>query len=277
LSDANDQSKRARLELDSIDDMIDPALTNGDTSALSAAIEDYACSSEVNGLGTDSSMIREDDMEARSSENDAPNMQLMNELDADGAPAAPVDAPSPRASSQESVAIKSEVEHGITGGLQTPPEVDNDLSRANHGAVFTSPAKVKTSLSLNESCPGNTPTSRHSSRQTKQIERYTPEIKRSPGNGYAVSQHSERRASSVVSAQTMATSVKSRRSSSNTSRTTHQMAGPILGRSTSREASARPVSRGSTGDSSEMNADEKFARELQAAENGLRRRTSMRS
>jgi len=120
--------------------------------------------------------------------------------------------------------------------------------------------------------------SRQSPRQSKQVERFTPEDHRSPSKVPPKPVRSERRASSAASGQTMATSTKSRRSSSNTSGTIHQMAGIEARHDISREASARPVSRGSTvGGESDLDADARLARELQAAENGLRRRTSMRA
>jgi F-box and leucine-rich repeat protein 10/11 len=117
------------------------------------------------------------------------------------------------------------------------------------------------------------PAQRHSSRQPKQVERYVPENHRSPTKLQSRPARSERRASSAASGQTMVNSVESRRSSSNTSGTTHRIAAAT--KEASQEASGRRVSRGSTVES-EADADEKLARELQAEEHGLRRRASMR-
>lgn len=116
--------------------------------------------------------------------------------------------------------------------------------------------------------------SRHSSRQPKQVERYNPEKSSSsfPSGQKADRNHRE----SSSSEPTLGTSVKSRRSSSNTSGMTHQVAALNAKIPSSQEAAARPVSRASSA-GSDVDADEKFARELQAAENGLRRRASMRA
>jgi hypothetical protein len=117
------------------------------------------------------------------------------------------------------------------------------------------------------------PAQRHSSRQPKQIERYVPAIHKSPTKSQPKPTRSERRASSAASGQTMVDSVESRRSSSNTSGTTHRMAGTT--KEASQEVSGPRASRGSTVES-EPDADEKLARELQAEEHGLRRRASMK-
>lgn len=127
---------------------------------------------------------------------------------------------------------------------------------------------------------GDTPVvraSRHSSRQPKHIERFVPENNKSPSKVHQKAEKNQRRASSsATSAHTIISTTKSRRSSSNTSATTHQVGMMAMKRPVSRDTSIRPVSRGSTVQESETDADERLARELQAAENGLRRRTSMR-
>lgn len=115
---------------------------------------------------------------------------------------------------------------------------------------------------------------RHSSRQPKQVERFVPDDHRSPSKAQ---QSSARRASSAVSGHTIINSVKSRRSSSNTSATLlnglHASAkGQMPANGVMRMGSQ---GRESTAES-ELTADEKLARELQAEEHGLRRRQSMR-
>jgi F-box and leucine-rich repeat protein 10/11 len=117
------------------------------------------------------------------------------------------------------------------------------------------------------------PAQRHSSRQPKVVERYIPDDHRSPTKPQPKAANSERRGSSAASGQTMVNSVKSRRSSSNTSGTTHQIAA-ALKQAGSPSIKARQGSRGSTVESEDP--DEKLARELQAEEHGLRRRQSMR-
>jgi hypothetical protein len=114
------------------------------------------------------------------------------------------------------------------------------------------------------------PVQRHSSRQTKQVERYVPEEHRSPTK--PVKPEPSRRASSAATVQT-ATSPKSRRSSSNTSGTTHQQAA-IKQEAGTKIERAGSGERGSTVESEDK--DEKYARELQMMEHGLRRRGSMR-
>lgn len=123
---------------------------------------------------------------------------------------------------------------------------------------------------------------RHSSRRAKQVERYVPDDRRpSPMQPAKAVQHDHRASSSESSALTSIASLKSRRSSSNTSGTTHRVANNGRNkRTTSRELSGRPVSRGSVSASADgevADDDERLARELQAEEHGLRRRTSARA
>lgn len=103
------------------------------------------------------------------------------------------------------------------------------------------------------------------------------EVQGLPKTGDKVHSTNKWRDSSATSAHSSAISVKSRRSSSNTSGTTHQIVAMMNKSARSRDDSVRPVSHGSLGGESELDADEKFARELQAAENGLRRRASVRA
>lgn len=118
------------------------------------------------------------------------------------------------------------------------------------------------------------PVQRHSSRQTKQVERYVPENHRSPTKASVKPVEGNRRASSAASVQTAVTNTKSRRSSSNTSGTIHQVQSAATIKQEARLNGEQFMSRGSTEESED--ADEKLARELQAAEHGLRRRQSMR-
>jgi F-box and leucine-rich repeat protein 10/11 len=125
---------------------------------------------------------------------------------------------------------------------------------------------------------------RHSSRQPKTVDRFVPEAHRSPSKPRVSS--SARRASSAVSGHTIVAIAKSRRSSSNTSTTLHNGGSALLSKDAdgSTDANgndliqARPGSRGRESTvESELDADEKLARELQAEEHGLRRRQSMRA
>ena len=115
---------------------------------------------------------------------------------------------------------------------------------------------------------------RLSSRQSKPIERYIPDDHRSPSKIPPLPAEADRRGSSAVSAHSLMHSVKSRRSSSNTSGTIHVMSTQIE-KARNGDGERRADSRESTAES-ELDADEKMARELQAEEHGLRRRQSMR-
>ncbi|KIX03712.1 uncharacterized protein Z518_07265 [Rhinocladiella mackenziei CBS 650.93] len=274
LSDESAHIKKARMDIDSLDDLIDPALTNGDVSqtATEAVEEDFHTPGPFND--------NENHVEvngAYPAQNATFGEQSAKDVGVEHVPVDPaleaMAAPAP-----EQLTIKTEVDQVEEGNLTDAGDLDSIASKRN--TTFSTPGPIRTGSSVNGDDSGGanpTPRSRHSSRQPKQVERYTPEDKRSPIKSYPKPQPNDRRASSAASAQTMATSVKSRRSSSNTSGTTHQMAGIMARRSASREVSARPVSRGSTGGESDLDADERFARELQAAENGLRRRTSVRA
>jgi hypothetical protein len=237
-----------------LDELIDPALMNGDLSLVTndASEEDFHTPDPITG----------EDRTDRDNQTD--DVLMTNGVDSGTMAIDPA--------LQETATIKSEHDPSTI--------VVNSVSENQVDHVST-PSTARNGSVVNGDFSGPfswTPASRQSSRQPKQVERYTPEDKRSPTKPPPKAQASDRRASSAASAQTGATSIKSERSSSNTSGTTHQMAGIKASRhSGSREASARPVSRGSTDGDSDMGADERLARELQAAENGLRRRTSMRA
>lgn len=165
---------------------------------------------------------------------------------------------------------------------QAYEQIPQDLSLATF-ATPVRPSIEKPSYSPIDSPHPDTPmdgigphaTSRHSSRPTKQTDRFNLDDYKSPSK--PTPNPARRTSSSVVSAQSLHTTVNGRRSSSNTSGTTHQIAAAMVKRRTSGEMSARPLSRGSTANESELDADERFARELQAKEHGLRhRRTSVR-
>ena len=115
---------------------------------------------------------------------------------------------------------------------------------------------------------------RLSSRQSKPIDRYVPDDHRSPSKIPPRSVEADRRGSSAASVHSLMHSIKSRRSSSNTSGTIHVMATQMK-KMPNGDAERRAGSRESTAES-ELDADEKMARELQAEEHGLRRRQSMR-
>jgi hypothetical protein len=268
LSDENAQIKH---DLGTLDDLIDPALMNGndvDVEMQDEAVEDYYTLEHHDEI--QSRLSRED---TKMSETEAANLQLTKELDAEQFP---ID---PALEATAAVQVKPEldlIENSNIGANGTIDAVSTSLAT---GDVST-PAATKTQNSMvNGDFSGAlvTPGSRHSSRQPKAIERFSPEDIKSPSKVYAKSPADDRRGSSAASGQTVVMSGKSRRSSSNTSGTTHQLAGMPARRSASVEGPGRPVSRGSTGAESDLDADERFARELQAAENGLRRRTSMRA
>ncbi|ETI19358.1 hypothetical protein G647_09190 [Cladophialophora carrionii CBS 160.54] len=252
-------AKRARLSDESrqsgnLDDLIDPALTNGDQNQMTndASDEDFHTPGPFKSAGQVHHNGQADENRPTTNGVD-PETVLVDPALEDGA------------------AIKSEEDPGTI--------VVNSVT-VNQNDPVSTPSTIRNGSMVNGDFSGPfgwTPGSRQSSRQPKQIERYTPEEKRSPSKPFPKS-HTDRRASSAASAHTVVTSIKSERSSSNTSGTTHQMAAILTSRrSVSREASARPVSRGSIGGESDVDADERLARELQAAENGLRRRTSMRA
>ncbi|KAI1609707.1 JmjC domain-containing histone demethylation protein 1D/E/F [Exophiala viscosa] len=273
LSDENAPIKRARTDWASLDDLIDPALMNGDSfEAVLDAVEDdfhtpapFADEFVVDGV--DGS----DDIEKEA--NDDPiEGEAVDTIIVDPALGAIA------AQAVEVVNIKSELDHGEYLPLKDGNATDSTTPR--NDSAFATPGPIKNGFSVNGDHSGSAdsaPGSRQSSRQPKQVEMYTADDTRSPSKPYPKPARSDRRASSAASAQTMVTSIKSQRSSSNTSSTIHQMALMMTRRSASREASRRPVSRDSTGGSSDLDADERLARELQAAENGLRRRTSMRA
>ena len=246
----SDQSTRD----DNMDDLIDPALMNGDVFEMGddADNDDFHTPAPYATEG-----IEHDDR---------------------------VDEDVPMTNGFESETIAVDPALQDTAGIKSehdPSTIVVNSVRADQIDHNSTPSTIRNGSVVNGDYSGTygwTPGSRQSSRQPKHVERYTPEDKRSPTKPYPKAQVSDRRASSAASAQTGVTSIKSERSSSNTSGTTHQMAGIMASRrSASLEASARPASRDSTGGDSDLGADERMARELQAAENGLRRRTSMRA
>lgn len=268
LSDESVHNKQGRADGELSEELIDPALMNGDAFRLADhAIEDENSTpdADVNGSVGEVHVPRDEETEQRTN-GGINHKALLLDPALEAMTASHVDM------------IKAEADTSDNHALQNAAEETSPAVKSNAG--FSTPGPVKHGSSLNGDFSGQASfvlNSRHSSRQAKQVERYTPEDKRSPSKAVPKSQRTDYRASSVASAQTVVTSVKSRRSSSNTSGTIHQMAGIMARRSPSREAWARPGSRGSIGGESEVDADEKFARELQAAENGLRRRTSMRA
>jgi len=170
------------------------------------------------------------------------------------------------------------------GSLASPP--DSTMTELASSPVAPNGMNITTSIETNgersETSHDDfyTPisASRQSSRQPKLVDRYVPETNQVMLKPTSKPAKADRRySSSGASGETAGSSGKSRRSSSNTSGTTHQMAATLHnGGIRSRENSVRPGSRGSTALGSEGDGDEQFARELQAQENGLRRRTSGR-
>lgn len=313
LSDESVQSKRARTDDDSLDDMIDPALmTDGTSHMAQEAIEEdfYTPGPFDDDTFTDAERARS--MQNRGTDPPAEEVAGAEEgsvgpmpatigdvlavpaqsasvdstqngvaasktVEAGGLEAMPVG--SRTIPSIQSVNIKAELDHSEYANLMDGHD-DTKSTSPTHTSAFATPGPPKAGSSVNGEYSGaanSTPRSRHSSRQAKQVKRYTPEEKRTPTKPYPKPARSDRRASSAASNQTVVTSMKSRRSSSNTSGTTHQIAAMKPRPNASRDVSARPASRASTGGESDVDADERFARELQASENGLRRRTSMRA
>ncbi len=236
------------------DDLIDPALMNGDFGQLTndASEEDF----HTPGPFNDEDSFDQDEQV----DEDVPMINGVN---------------------SETIMVDPALEDSTIKSEHDPSTIVVNSVAANQNDHITTPSTIRNGSVVNGDFSGGygwTPGSRQSSRQPKHVERYTPEDKKSPTKPYPKPNTADRRASSAASAQTVVTSIKSERSSSNTSGTTHQMAGVLASRVVvSGEASARPVSRESTGGESDVDADERLARELQAAENGLRRRTSMRA
>ncbi|KIW59485.1 hypothetical protein PV05_03932 [Exophiala xenobiotica] len=272
-SDENGPNKRAKTSDDALDDLIDPALTNGDTAVFGAeAVEE---SFHTPGPFMDND--HDDSEDAIPMLNGRTDPQL---TDDDGPDTPPVDPAFTAIAVETAETVDIKMEHDQADTIVVGGDVTESVA-SRHDSAFATPVPIKNGSSVNgdhSAIATSTPGSRQSSRQHKQVERYTPEDKRSPSKTYPKPPRSDRRGSSAASAQTAMMSEKSRRSSSHTSSTLHQMArvGMLAGHSASIEASARPNSSGSTAES-DVDADERFARDLQAAENGLRRRTSMRA
>lgn len=239
-----------------------------DVEMQDEAVEDYYPEEAHDEIH--SRTFRED---TKMSETEAANLQLTKELDAEQFP---ID---PALGGPTMAQVKSEMDLTENGGLSGNGTVDAGSAPLANGDVSTPIATKSRTSKVNGDFSGSSaaPGSRHSSRQPKAIERFSPEDTKSPSKVYVKSPAKDRRGSSAASGHTVVMSGKSRRSSSNTSGTTHQLAGMPPRRSASVEEPGRPVSRASTGAESDLDADERFARELQAAENGLRRRTSMRA
>ncbi|KIV83470.1 hypothetical protein PV11_05491 [Exophiala sideris] len=273
LSDEDAPIKRARTDWVSMDDLIDPALTNGDSFevVLDAVEDDFHTPAPFGDEFVVEEAEGSDDIEEEAT-HDPIDGEIIDTIVVDPALGAMA------AQAVEAVNIKTELDHGEYLHLKDGNATESTTPR--NDSAFATPGPIKNGCSVDGDYSGpadSAPRSRQSSRQPKEIEMYTHDDARSPSKPYPKPARSDRRASSAASAQTMVTNIKSRRSSSNTSSTIHQMAIMMTRRSVSREASVRPVSRDSTGGSSDLGADEKLARELQAAENGLRRRTSMRA
>ncbi len=170
--------------------------------------------------------------------------------------------------------VKQEPDAATTLSQPQAATTNSDSTIAGHETIF----EVDSNAAVQSRTPGisTSPVQRHSSRQPKQVQRYVPDAHPSPTKAQSQLARGERRGSSAASGHTRVDSVKSRRSSSNTSGTTHQIAVAMkLASSPAEAAAARPDSRGSTAES-ELDPDVMLARELQAEEHGLRRRQSMR-
>ncbi|KAJ9613917.1 JmjC domain-containing histone demethylation protein 1 [Cladophialophora chaetospira] len=252
-------AKRARLSDGSrrdenLDDLIDPALTNGD-------------------YGQTTNDASEEDFHTPGPFNNEVGVELDEQFDED--------APMTNGIDSEINVIDPALQDAAIKSEHDPSTIVVNSVAVNQNDHLATPSTIRNGSVVNGDFSGGfgwTPGSRQSSRQPKHVERYTPEDKRSPTKMFPKAQATDRRASSAASAQTAVTSIKSERSSSNTSGTTHQLEAILASRrSASGEAPARPISRASSAAESDIDADERLARELQAAENGLRRRTSMRA
>lgn len=186
--------------------------------------------------------------------------------------AMPVDSVPGRPSTSGSIEVKQEPENMRSPSLAQHPTIELSAGFVVPEHAIEDELGPRGGLTPHAS---TSPVSqRHSSRQPKQVERFVPEDHRSPSKD---NPNSARRASSAISGNTII-SVKSRRSSSNTSttlmngiHTTNKEAGP-----TNAVPHAGSQGRESTAES-ELDADEKLARELQQEVHGLRRRPSMRA
>jgi len=268
LSDENEQHAH---DLGNLEDLIDPVLMNG--TDVDVEMHEEAVEDDYMDEAPDENQPRLSREDTKMSETEAANLQLTYELDAEQFPIDPaLDGPN-------TAQVKSEMDLTENGGLSDNGTLDEVPGPMANGETSTPVAIKSRNSKVNGDFSGSsaTPASRHSSRQPKAIERFSPENIKSPSKVHAKSPVKDRRGSSAASGLTVVMSGKSRRSSSNTSRTTHQFAGIPSRRSVSVEETGRPISRGSEGGESDLDADERFARELQAAENGLRRRTSMRA
>ncbi|RVX67359.1 hypothetical protein B0A52_09140 [Exophiala mesophila] len=246
----SDETVQSRNEDDNMGDLDDPEMHNeAYRRAASEAIEDEPSPPCYNGASREGTKFSESGAAA--------NLQLIKELDADHVTTTNL---------SDNIGIKREADGSDI--LRTP------VATRTTGELAT-PSTIRMDTGMKETSPP----SRYSSRQAKPVERYTPEEAKTPSKTAVRSKASPLRNSSEASGQTAVTSVKSRRSSSNTSGTTHQIAGGALRHNMAHENPAiRLNSVGSdAGADSDMDADEKFARELQAAELGLRRRASMRA
>ena len=183
-----------------------------------------------------------------------------------------VDSNPGRGSTSGSVEVKQDPEKIDSPSLAQHPTIELSAGFVvPEHAVEDEPAPIGRVTPYASTSPVS---QRHSSRQPKQVERFVPEDHRSPSKAHP---SSARRASSAVSGHTVINSIKSRRSSSNTSATlmnginiTAKEVDP-----TNRVPRASSQGRESTAES-ELDADEKLARELQQEVHGLRRRPSMR-
>lgn len=253
-----------------MDDLIDPALMNGhdvDVEMQDEAVEGYH---EPEHYGEMPSRRSRED--TKMSETEAANLQLTKELDAEQFPL------DPALEAAAVVYVKTEQEQTENTNTAVGETLEAAPSTLMNGDVSTPTKAKRPKASVNGEFSGGSIVQgpRQASRQPKGIARLSPEEMKSPSKRYTKSPMDER-GSSAVSGQSGVMSGKSRRSSSNTSGTTHQIAGMAVQRGGSVEESRRRASRESTGGESDLGADERFARELQAAENGLRRRTSMRA
>lgn len=182
-----------------------------------------------------------------------------------------IDVQADRPSTSGSITVKQDPEQGSPVMTHQPSiELGTSFAVPEHAIDDSEMITIQTPHA------STSPVSqRHSSRQPKQVDRFVPDDHRSPSKALP---NSARRASSTISGHTLLQSVKSRRSSSNTSNTVHVISNTLApGKTQSGGDAVRPGSRGreSTAES-ELDADEKMARELQAEEHGLRRRQSMR-
>ena len=177
---------------------------------------------------------------------------------------------------QEQSPVFERAKSALLNSQQDRRPLTNDRPLNLDGVDETEPEISLETGTVSATVPLGTPM-RQSARQSKVVDRYVPETNRTSPKLFKT----ERRASSSVSnGLSLSASGKSRRSSSHTSATTHQIAAAINeGKEGAGPSGGRPGSSGSGAAvdlDTDGDPDEAFARALHMEELGLRRRASTR-